>query len=210
MNLRAGWAFRSRCIVLAATAMASEAGRWDIAFSSGAFGADQYRLVPASDPYYFWPVFVVVADDGSVTSLGDLAGRTVCVVAGSAGEAWLDGRLDGWPVQVREPAPSGVDIRREPDDAACMEAVTDGTAAGAVTVRRSPRPTSRCGLASRAWVGRCSPRHGRSSRANRAPRPTRSSRRSDGLLGDMRADGTLSDMSRRQFGGADLSTAITE
>jgi ABC-type amino acid transport substrate-binding protein len=38
--------------------------------------------------YYHWPHFLVVSAAEAATSLSDLAGQTVCVVGGSASEAW--------------------------------------------------------------------------------------------------------------------------
>ena len=72
---------------------ALEGGSWTVAVPSARIGADLAERWAASQPYYHWPIFVIVPAASDAQSVDDLSGMPVCAVAGTTGEAWLAGRL---------------------------------------------------------------------------------------------------------------------
>ena len=83
-----------------------------------------------TDPYYDWPVRVIVGT-ASLTSVADLRGSTICVVSGSSGEAWLDGAFHGDSVTSLTPPPASTTALREGTDEACLADLTAGRSAAA-------------------------------------------------------------------------------
>ena len=171
-------------------------GSWTVALPSTRVGADLAGRWAASEPYYHWPISVVVPTDSDVRSLDALSGLPVCVVAGTTGEAWLAGRPDVIPLA-------------RPDDDACLDALTTGTAAAAVTADLGPAD-----IEVRGDIRALGPpvtSEPRSVLADRqAGDPTALIHEIDGAIQSARDDGTLADLSRRYFGGYDLTVAPAE
>ena len=64
--------------------------------------------------------------------VGGLAGETVCVVDGSAGERWLDPAIDDGSLEIAEAPPDVVTIRLADDDA-CLADIAAGRSSAMVT-----------------------------------------------------------------------------
>jgi ABC-type amino acid transport substrate-binding protein len=171
-------------------------GSWTVALPSTRVGADLVARWAASEPYYHWPISVVVPAASGARAPDDLAGLSVCVVAGTTGEAWLAGRPDLVPLVL-------------PDEAACLEALAAGTAAAAVTADLGPAD-----IKVRGDIRALGPpvtSEPRSVLADRqAGDPTALIHEIDGAIASARDDGTLADLSRRYFGGYDLTVAPAE
>jgi polar amino acid transport system substrate-binding protein len=175
---------------------------WDIAFPSEAVPAPAAGRFQATRPYYYWPVLLLVTATSTATLPGDLSGQTVCVVAGSGGAAWLDGRP---PSSVTSAAPPPANVRSKPlkDDAACLADLAAGASAAALTAtlttadlaaRPALRSLGPVFVESRSIIARLE-----------GPDPTSLITRIDSALADARADRTLTSLSQRRFGGVDLS-----
>jgi polar amino acid transport system substrate-binding protein len=176
-----------------ATALAG--GSWTLALPSTSIGADLASRWTASEPYYHWPISLVVPSDSDLRSLDALAGR-VCVVAGTAGEAWLAAR------------PGVIPIAR-PDDETCREALATGTAVAAVTAELGPGDINvRGDLRALGPPVTSEPRSVLVDR--QAGDPTALIHEIDRAIQSARDDGTLADLSRRYFGGYDLTVAPAE
>jgi ABC-type amino acid transport substrate-binding protein len=171
-------------------------GSWAVALPSTRIGADAADRWAASQPYYHWPIFVVVPAASDAQSLDDLSGLRVCAVAGSTGEAWLAGRPDVIPLA-------------RPDEAACLEALATGMAAATVTADVGPAD-----IKVRGDVRALGPPVTSEPRSvlgdRQAGDPTALIHEIDGAIQSARDDGTLADLSRRYFGGFDLTVAPAE
>jgi ABC-type amino acid transport substrate-binding protein len=171
-------------------------GSWAVALPSTRIPADVADRWAASQPYYHWPIFVVVPAASGAGSLDDLTGLPVCAVAGTAGEAWLAGRTD-----LVALARSG--------DAACLEAIATGLASAAVTAQLGPADLDVRGDV--RVLGPPVTSEARSILGDRqAGDPTALIHEIDRAIQSARDDGTLADLSRRYFGGSDFTVAPAE
>ena len=74
-------------------ATSSATGDWDLAMPSSSLVSRSPLFTP-TDAYYAFPSFLVVSDGSAAQTPADLAGTRICVVRGSAGEAWIAGRVE--------------------------------------------------------------------------------------------------------------------
>jgi ABC-type amino acid transport substrate-binding protein len=155
----------------------------------------------AGTPYLWRAGAVVTTASAPITRIGDLAGRTMCVVAGGEAAAWLDGSLTA--EAVTEPAP-GVTTTMAPTLDGCLARLADGTATAAI----ADWGYDTIALPSGLVVAPVSP-----FAVPAAPRVVADTADAPGLLDAMntaldamRADGTLANLSRHRFAGLDLTT----
>ena len=67
-------------------------GAWQVGLPSGQVPSGDAGRFLATAPYYRWPSYVVTRTGADApASVAALDGRTICVVAGTAGRSWLDG-----------------------------------------------------------------------------------------------------------------------
>ncbi len=176
-------------------------GSWDVALPSVPdWTIDSSRFL-LSDPYYYWPHLLVVADTSTATRIRDLSPGPVCAVSGDGGEAWLRGRYGSSPGPTLTAS-----LVTRPDDDACLALLASGGAAGVVTAHLSPADLQvRSGF---RVIGGPTPEP-RSlivpSQQGPVPDPTDLVRAIDDALAAMRADGTLARLSQSRFGGDDLT-----
>jgi polar amino acid transport system substrate-binding protein len=176
-------------------------GDWDVAMPSTAL---EPGLFATTAPYYDWPVRLIVHAGSTAAEPGDLSGTSICVVAGSAGEAWLDGRFLGTSVTpvVDPPTPSAV--RRLATDEACAADVDSAASAALITAGWSDADLAARPVLQR--VGDAIFTEARPIMALRGERePAGLVAEIDRILAAMRSDGTLAGFSRSRFGGVDLS-----
>jgi polar amino acid transport system substrate-binding protein len=176
---------------------------WQLAMAGGPPPAADDRYL-ASDPYYWWPIYVVALEDGGPPAVAQLAGQPVCVVAGGLGETWLLPGNGQREVQALVAPPQAVVIAR-PEESACLVDLQAGSVQAVVTETMLP-----VDLATRRNLALVGP-----GSVAVEPRVILLERRQVGaedlrrtlneLIAGMRADGTLSDLSRRWFGGQDLT-----
>ena len=185
-----------------ATTLVGARTSWDIALPSIALDQATASAFDQSDPYYSWPVFIVVTGDSSRSTLDELAGQRVCVLSGSPAARWLRGPAGGVPGELERPPASAITEERTSDEE-CFAAVerdeaaavaTSMTTAAAIdvtpTIRRLGGPVV---LDARRIV------------AGRGPGSNALITEINRLLGELRADGSLAELSRRRFGGEDLT-----
>jgi polar amino acid transport system substrate-binding protein len=181
-------------------------GDWDIALPSAAVEAGGFV---ATTPYYDWPIRLIAAPGSTATTSTDLSGSTICVVAGSGGEAWLDGRFRAISVTPMAVAPTPSAVLRLATDEACAADLDAGATEALVTAGWSDAD-----LAVRPAVVRVG---GPVITEGRAVIALGGERDPAGLIAEidrlfvaMRDDGTLADLSRSRFGGLDLSQTPTQ
>jgi ABC-type amino acid transport substrate-binding protein len=195
--------FRVEFVVIPVDEMLAEgASAWDVAMPSAAEPATMDRFV-SSQPYYSWPVYVLVPTSSSAERADDLDGRSVCAVTGSPGEAWLEDDIAQPPALVA--APDNITLVTGPDDDACLARVAEGDAEAMVTAA-----WTRADIASRSGYRVLQETEvafePRSIVARTdGPDPTELLVALDDAMRALRADGTLTDLARQHFGGEDLS-----
>ena len=178
---------------------------WDIAMPSALLPIGAGTRMAATSPYYRWPVYVLVPAASTAPVIASLDSRTVCVVAGSAGEAWLIGSSGGRPgIAAPQSPPQRTTLHRMNDDEACLADIASGGSDALVT-----STLSRADLSTRpgARILTDAPvfSEGRSIVALRSADPASLIDLLDTTLAAMRADGTVTTLSGRRFGGEDLS-----
>ncbi|MFL5674022.1 MAG: substrate-binding periplasmic protein, partial [Chloroflexota bacterium] len=177
-------------------------GAWDIALASvPAWTIDDAAFL-TSTPYYRWPHLLVVPSGSAANTVQDVAAGPICAISGDAGESWLRGSYGGASAR-----PLVTTVITRATDADCLTAISSGAAVAAITAHLSdadlqvrsdvrviggPAPEPRAVIVSRQ----------QGSGAD----PTDLLHAIDDALAAMRADGTLTRLSQRRFGGADLTT----
>jgi ABC-type amino acid transport substrate-binding protein len=167
----------------------------DLLFPSvGTDAVDPARFA-LSIPYYWWPHYFVVTAASGRSTIDDLAAQAICAVGGDMGEQWLRGEGGRTPID-------GSVIVTRMSDAECLAALADGEVAAVVTARMGPAD-----LAARPALAVLPgpPSEPRAVVAALASQPGSLMAEVDAALGDMLADGTLTQLSKNRFGGYDLS-----
>ncbi len=193
---------RLEIVVVDAADMGASAlnSHWDVAMPSSSRLSTIAAFTP-TEAYYAFPSFLVVQDGSVVQTPADLGGARVCIVRGSPGEAWVAGRV----ADAMVAPPSGAKADRvEAEDQMCLDdlangdvdaAVTSALTAADIAVRPALRVLGQPVLLDpRTIVARTA-----------GPDPTSLVQAVDDALRQMRADGTLVDLSRNRFGGQDLT-----
>jgi polar amino acid transport system substrate-binding protein len=67
--------------------------RWDMSVGSMTITEDRKAVIDFTQPYYYTPAQMATYAGSGITSLEDLAGKTVCVGAGTTYLQWLEGNL---------------------------------------------------------------------------------------------------------------------
>jgi ABC-type amino acid transport substrate-binding protein len=167
-------------------------------------GADLYL---ASEPYYHWPVYLLVADASTARAAADLAGRTVCAQSGSSGDSWLVGEYDGQTSTPLAAPPVDVSVRREVSDRECLAALEQGEVDAIVSATLSAADLTTRSLRPLGGPVLTEPRSILAQRAG--PDPSAFIDEVDRALSRMRTDGTLIRFSQSRFGGNDLTSPAT-
>ena len=171
---------------------------WDLALPGG-MSAPLPGAV-ASDPYAFWPTWLVAGSASPVTDLASLASARVCVVRGSIGAAWLVGKTTGDGSR----APAGATAVEAASDDECVAALSEGRADAMVTStlladELEPRglhlvvPTP---VVSEPWAAMV--RTGDADTATLLEAVNRA-------IAKLRGSGRLEDLSMTSFGGQDVT-----
>lgn len=185
--------------------LSADSQAWDVAMLSTSLpGAAAARFSP-TEAYYYWPFYVLVPSSSTASEVADLAGQTICVVAGSAGEAWLVGSAtDPQPGRGSSAPANPVSLALE-DDSACLAALEAGNAAAAVSATLAEsdlpsRPHYRVvGESPAGWEGRTIVVNAEGGD------PASLVAVLNEAIAALRADGTLRALSQSRFGGQDLS-----
>jgi ABC-type amino acid transport substrate-binding protein len=181
-------------------------GNWELALPSALLPVSLDGAV-AGPAYYNWPAWIVVESDSSVTSIDDLNRARICVVAGSPGAAW-HARRPARDLAISLLMPVNTTAVNRPNDEACLSALADGEADAAVT---STLLDSDFASRSLRAVGVPFITHWRIVLIRDSADlgdPTSLLAAVNAAIDDLHATGVLGDLSRRAFGGQDLTGAI--
>ena len=181
-------------------------GRWDLALPSHV--VDEPGPFVVGGTYYRWSDWLVVADESVVAAINDLDGATICAVDGSPAVNWLSGRR-GANAEFLLTVPDNPTIVRRTTDADCFDAIANGEAEAAVTATILEIELGGRGL--RALGGRAAIVEPRNvlirigaSEADSASAVTAV----EAAIAKLKASGELAELSRRAFGGVELTEAI--
>jgi polar amino acid transport system substrate-binding protein len=206
LGVRAEWTAQDWDSVVAG----SWSGRWDMSVGSMTITPERERdLFDMTQPYYFTPAVVAVVDDSGITSLDDLAGRTACVGEDTTYLYWIEGTLNlGEGGVISHEAPDGLEVVTLPTDANCAEALRAGRRDFEAFISAEPTvdeaidaDTPIQKLADPIFfepLGIAFDQSGPATQAMLAE--------VDRILGEMHADGTLTQLSNKWY-GEDLTKA---
>jgi len=179
--------------------LAGRGAAWDVALPSVATRRIDPGAFEISDPYYAWLRRLLVPEASPAANVAGLRDRTICAVAGDAGEDWLRGTTG----TAATPITSSV-VTRDSDDA-CLAALASGEVAAMVTATMSDADIDvRSGI--RVLDGPpAEPRAAIVPRRAGAPGTSTLVQALDAAIAALREDGTLTELSQRRFGGQDLT-----
>lgn len=102
-------------------------GRWDISIGSMSVTVGRAKVVDFVDPYYFDSGAVAVPQDSTVQSISELNDKTFCVGASTTYEQWMKGTLEIVdPSLITPPTTATDNITSLPTDNECIQAVNAG------------------------------------------------------------------------------------
>lgn len=102
-------------------------GRWDMSVGSMTITEDRKAVIDFTQPYYYTPAQMATYTGSGIASLADLAGKTVCAGSGTTYLDWLDGALNLTPEAgtISDP-PADVQSTSFETDINCAEAWRSG------------------------------------------------------------------------------------
>jgi polar amino acid transport system substrate-binding protein len=101
--------------------------RWDVSVGSMTITEDRKEIIDFTQPYYFTPAQMATFTESGITSLEDLAGKTICAGSGTTYVDWLEGNLTLTPEagEVTDP-PADVEVTVLDTDVNCADAWRSG------------------------------------------------------------------------------------
>jgi len=176
-------------------------GSWDVAISSVPDALELGSSALVTRPYAVVDGAVAIRADDPASTLDDLAGSMVCVVAGSTAEAWTGGSVRAETGLLASP-PAGLEVMVQSTAQECVAAVVAGTARAAAVDRRTDVSTgggvrllSEPPFESRLVAVVDADEDGAATLVARLNQ----------LFAAMAADGTIRDIGQRRLGGADVT-----
>jgi len=184
------------------------AGRFDISVGSVTITAPREDVLSFTQPYYYTPAQMAATEVSGITTLDDLADKTVCVAEATTYFDWLEGTVE--LVGSPEPAtpPDGVQSTTFSTDTECADAVIAGrTEFEGWLTSSTTLATSIEGGAPFVLVGDPVFFEALAVGIDKAgPAHDVLLAEIDRIVGEMHEDGTLSASSMEWFDGLDLTT----
>ncbi len=181
-------------------------GRWDFSVGSMTITSPRQEIIDFTQPYYFTPAQIAAKADLGIATLDDLAGKTICVGEATTYLDWLNGTLDFGSESPQTQPPAGAVATTLATDRQCAEAWQagrsdfEGWLSSSTTVQQAiddglpvvavGEPVFYEPLA--VAFDKSAPAHDQLVTAV------------DQIVGEMHADGTLSELSMKWF-GSDLT-----
>lgn len=183
------------------------AGRFDISVGSVTITEARLQVLDFTEPYYFTPAQTTATKASGITTLDGLAGKTICVGAGTTYFQWLGGTLKLGDGSALAPVPTGAKATTLKTDKDCALSAQsgrhdfEGWLSSSTTVADAIK-----GGAPFVLVGdpvffeplaiatdKAGPAHAELQAAL------------DKIIKDLHTDGTLTTFSKKWFGGQDLT-----
>jgi polar amino acid transport system substrate-binding protein len=102
------------------------AGRFDISVGSVTITQARLAVLDFTDPYYFTPAQTTATKVSGITTLDGLAGKMICVGAGTTYFQWLEGTLKLGDGSALAPVPSGAKATTLKTDKDCALSAQSG------------------------------------------------------------------------------------
>lgn len=183
-------------------------GRWDLSVGSVTVTEERKTVLNFTQPYYFTPAQLSVNSDSDIASVEELAGQVVCVGESTTYLFWIEGTLS-LPPEAGDIAevPEGMTATSLPTDIDCAEAWRSGrtdfqgwltalpTAQGAIDENYPVKLVGDPVFYEPLAVAFDLAVEDGDSLVQRV----------DEIIGEMHADGTLTELSERWYGGQDLT-----
>ncbi|MGH2356841.1 MAG: transporter substrate-binding domain-containing protein [Candidatus Limnocylindria bacterium] len=183
-------------------------GRWDLSVGSVTVTEERKTVLNFTQPYYFTPAQLSVNSDSDIASVEELAGQVVCVGESTTYLFWIEGTLS-LPPEAGDIAevPEGMTATSLPTDIDCAEAWRSGrtdfqgwltalpTAQGAIDENYPVKLVGDPVFYEPLAVAFDLAVEDGDSLVQRV----------DEIIGEMHADGTLTELSEKWYGGQDLT-----
>lgn len=182
-------------------------GQWDLSVGSITVTDARKAVLDFTEPYYFTPAQLAASQASGITSIDAFAGQKICVGAATTYLDWINGDLALGDGSGSAPVPQGAEAVALETDALCAEAIKAGRSEfsgwltssttvqqaidDAVSIVKVGDPVFFEPLA--VATDKNGPAHAQLQAAL------------DKIIADMHADGTLTTMSKKWYGGLDLT-----
>jgi polar amino acid transport system substrate-binding protein len=184
-------------------------GRWDFSVGSMTITGEREEILDFTQPYYFTPAQVAVREGTGITDLAGLAGKVICVGEDTTYLQWLEGTLDlGEDIELPE-VPEGTTATTLSTDRECAEAWRagreefDGWMSSSTTIADAVAD----GLPVEPLEGAVFNEPLAAALDKSAPDHDQLLAAIDQIIGDMHADGTLTEFSEEWL-GSDLTKEL--
>ncbi|MFQ5612507.1 MAG: transporter substrate-binding domain-containing protein [Anaerolineae bacterium] len=190
--------------------------QWDISVGSMTVTSARQKVLWFAQPsYYYTPAQFAAANDSGIETLDDIAGQTVCVGVSTTYESWLNGDLAGLglpPESFFAEIPADVTVFPLSTDNECVQSIQAGRTEFSVVL--TSNTVVEAAMAEGAPIHKVgspvfSENLAVSVDKNHSKDPLRLVSEVSRVVGEMHADGTLSELSMKWF-GEDLTTDPTK
>ena len=185
-------------------------GRWDASVGSMTPIADRQKVLDFTPAYYFVPAVVVIRNDSDITSFDQLAGKNVGSCQPCTYSYYLDRSLNipGYPATFVLPKMSDMTYTGYDTDTPALENLKLGRLDAVLTSMTTAQAAIDAGdpfkiLGDPVFYEPDSIAVDKSSSAD----PTTFAQKLSDLVEQMHSDGTLTELSKKWFGGTDLSVS---
>ena len=174
--------------------------RWDMSVGSMTVNEERAKVLDFTPAYYYTPASIAVPTGSDITSVDQLSGKTVAVCAGCTYDFFLRGtlRIPGYTIPA---PPSGVSIKGFDTDSTAIQALESGQADAVMSATPTLQAAIDKGrpmqlLGEPLYFEPLSVAFDKSSELDQTSLVEAVS----GIIEDMHADGTLSELSTTTYG----------
>jgi polar amino acid transport system substrate-binding protein len=186
------------------------AGRWDISVGSVTVTQEREGVLSFTQPYYYTPAQMAARKASGITTVDGFSGKTVCVGTATTYFQWLKGTLKlgaGAPPPATPPA--NVNVTTRDTDTDCVADPRSGegwltSSTTAVTALKSRQGQAYALVGQPVFFEPLAV-----AIDKKGPPHDELLKEIDRILGEMHADGTLTNSSKKWFDGLDLTKTTT-
>lgn len=184
--------------------------KWDLSVGSVTITNQRLSVLNFSTPYYYVPAYFGAAVNSGITNSSQLAGRNICVSAGTTYVDYMSGRLTLSASSIYEQPPAAAGIIIKPTDTDCIAALSE-PAPREADVMMSSQTTLDGASATVTRFARASFAEQLAAATDRSPQVDDADflKAVNDALADMRATGELKQLSMKNY-DADLTQAPNE